>query len=73
VRISVKWAPDLITGFQKSIVEAFVPLEVRNRAREVFNSDKAARAWLIAKPIVIGDKTAVELCREGHADAVLYE
>lgn len=73
VRIPVKWAPDLIVGFQKAMVEAFVPIEVRNRAHHVFKSQEAATAWLITKPILIGGKTAIELCREGKADAVLYE
>jgi hypothetical protein len=35
VRIPVKWAHALIVGFQKAMVEAYVPIEVRNRAREV--------------------------------------
>lgn len=73
VRIPVKWAPDLIVGFQKALVEAFVPLEVRNRAREVFEDDGAARVWLVAKPIVFGGKSAVDLCMEGRADVVLNE
>lgn len=73
VRVPVKWAAELIIGFQKAQVEAFVPIEVRNRAREVFDSEDAATAWLIAKPILIGEKSAVELCREGKADVVLYQ
>lgn len=73
VRIPAKWAPDLIEGFQKALVEAFVPIEVRNRAREVLGNEDRARAWLIAKPIVTGGKTAVELCREGKADIVMYQ
>ena len=73
VRIPVKWAPDLIVGLQKALVEAFVSIEVRNRAREVFEDDEAARAWLIAKPFVFGGKSAVELCMEGKADVVLNE
>ncbi len=73
VRIPVKWAPDLILGFQKAMVETFVPIKVRNRAREVFEDDDAARAWLIAKPFGVGGKSAVELCMEGNADVVLNE
>ncbi len=73
VQIPVKWAPDLIVGLQKALVEAFVPPEVRNRARKVFENEDRARAWLIAKPIIFGGKSAVELCRDGKADHVLYE
>lgn len=71
--IPLKWVPDLIIGFQKALVKAFVPLEVRNRAREVFDGEDAATAWLITKPIVFGGKSAVELCMEGKADVVLNE
>lgn len=73
VRVPVKWAAELIIGFQKAQVEAFVPIEVRNRARDVFDSEEAATSWLFAKPIVFGGKSAVELCRDGRADLVLYE
>jgi len=73
VRIPAKWAPDLIVGFQKGLVEAFVPIGVRSRAREVFEDEDRARAWLIARPIVFGGKSAVELCMEGKVDVVMYE
>jgi hypothetical protein len=73
VRIPVKWAPYLIVGFQKALVEAFVPLEVRNRAREVFEGEGRAQAWLIAKPVAFGGKSAVELCSEGRVDVVMNE
>ena len=73
VRVPVKWASDLVTGFQKAQVEAFVPLEVRNRAREVFDTEEAATAWLIAKSIALGGKSAIQLCREGNAELVMHE
>jgi hypothetical protein len=73
LRIPVKWAPDLSLGFQKAMVEGFVPLEVRNRACEVFEDDSAARTWLIARHIVFGGKSAIDLCMEGRADVVLNE
>jgi len=73
VQIPVKWTQDLIVGFQKALVEAFVPREVRDRACKVFEDEDAARTWLIAKPIIFGGKSAVELCRDGKADHVLYE
>ena len=73
IRIAAKWAPHLIVGLQKAMVEAFIPSDIRNMARKVFENDDRARAWLIAKPIVFGGKSAIDLCIEGRADLVLNE
>jgi hypothetical protein len=73
VRLPVRWATDLIGGFQKAVVEAFVSVDVRNRAREVFEKDDAALAWLLTKLVAFGGKAAIDLCMEGDAEVVMFE
>ena len=73
VRIPAKWSRVLVGAFQKALLEAFVPIAVRNRAREVLESDDAARAWLLAKLLAFGGKSAVDLCMEGDAEVVMIE
>jgi hypothetical protein len=73
VRLPVRWATDAILGFQKAAIEAFVPIDVRNRAREVFKKDDAARAWLLSKLPAFGGRSAVDLCIEGEAEVFMIE
>jgi hypothetical protein len=73
VRLPVRWATDAILGFQKAALEAFVPIDVRNRARQVFKKDDAARTWLLSNLPAFGGRSAVDLCIEGDAEVVMIE